>query len=61
MKLSSAVGYGLLQGEELANIDWTNVESQRSLGYNGLSARNVRRKAKKARDKAVIDAKVRTR
>ena len=50
------VGYGLPRGEGLTKIDWKKVESKRSLGYNRLSERTARWKAKQARDKAVIEA-----
>lgn len=39
--------------------DWKKAESNRSLGYNGQSGRSQRRSQKNARDKEVIDAKLR--
>jgi len=39
--------------------DWKKAESNRSLGYNGNSGRNQRRRDKKARDKEDRDAKLR--
>lgn len=45
--------------DQRTNQEWRKMESTRSLGYNGQSARMKRHRAKVARDKETEDAKLR--
>lgn len=51
--------YELLDPRKLTAKDWKKAESNRHLGYNGLSGRTQRRKEQQAREKAESDAQLR--